>query len=156
MTASIQNTASSLKVLLNGLKWFCEATHEPIEKRVEYLEILADSSHKCFASVAAQIRFYQSAKSPTRALIVTHEDGRQEYVHGQQVETLVLAQPDKAEDAVVYGKPEALKAIRAALAANGHTVTGPANIHDLSAQVAEAAVASIDPPDKDKAHGNAT
>lgn len=156
MTASIQNTWSSFKVLLAGLKAFRDATHLSIEDRYEMLWPLTDSFHKCLVSLSAQIRFYQSAKSPTRALIVTHEDGSQEYVQGQQVETLVLAQPDKAEDAVIYGKPEALKAIRAALAANGHTVTGPANIHTLSAQVAEAAVASIDPPDKDKAHGNAT
>jgi len=136
MTASVQNSRSSLKVLKNGLKWFREATDETPEDRVWMVETLVDSLEKCLDSLSAQIRFYHSAKSPTRALAVIHPDGSQEYVHGAAVEALHLPQPGKCEDAVIYGKPEALAAIAAILQSAGQPASGPAPLHDLSQRLA--------------------
>jgi len=156
MTASVQNSRSSLKVLQNGLKWFREATGETVEERVRMLETLARSFEKCLDSLAAQIRFYQSAKSPTRALCVTHPDGRQEHLHGCQVEALCLPLPGKAEDAVIYGKPQALAALAEALESAGRTAIGPAPIHDLARRLGEAACQGAeDPPVAGKAKAHA-
>lgn len=138
MTASVQNSRSSLKVLKNGLKWFREATDETPEYRVWMVETLVDSLEKCLDSLAAQIRFYHSAKSPTRALAVSHPDGSQQYVHGAAVEALHLPQPGKCEDAVIYGKPEALAAIAAALEIKGCPVSGPAPLNELACSLSEA------------------
>lgn len=142
MTASIRNTVSSFKMLKKGIAWFNENKHLRADDRVWHVEILLDSFEKCMESLAAQIRFYQSAKSPTRALVVTHDDGREEIVSGQIVQSLCLHAPGQEEDHVIYGKPEALTAIAEALAASGKTVTGPAPLHEHAAQLAETAPAS--------------
>jgi hypothetical protein len=139
MTASIPNTRSSLDMLLKGLKWFREAKDVPVGERVWMLETLADSAEKCFASVKAQIRFYQSAKGVGRAYMVPDGNGGHRYVSGQLLETLVMHRPGQDTDAVIHGKPEALAAIAAALTEAGHAVAGPAPIHDLARQIAEAA-----------------
>jgi len=145
VTASIQNTASSFKMLKKAVSWFRKATDRPVDERVWHIEIQLDSFEKCMTSLTAQIRFYQSAKSPTRALIITEADGSERHVSGQSVETLCLHLPGEPEDAVVYGKPETLKRIAAALEAHGKTVTGPAPIADHAAKLGEA------PPETEKA-----
>ncbi|MET1410731.1 hypothetical protein ABVF61_00585 [Roseibium sp. HPY-6] len=142
MTASLQNTRSSFQMLKKGIAWFNGNKHLPAEDRVWHVEILLDSFEKCMESLAAQIRFYQSAKSPTRTLVVTHDDGREEVVSGQKVQSLCLHGLDEEEDHVIYGKPEALAAIAEALAGNGKTVTGPAPVHEHAAQLAETAPAT--------------
>ncbi|MEO0955761.1 MAG: hypothetical protein AAFY12_12265 [Pseudomonadota bacterium] len=137
MTASVKNTLSAIRVLEQALRE-AESRQGPPKEGLCHafnLGTLLNSVRKCVDSLAAQIRFYQSAKSPTRALIVTHDDGREEYVSGQKVQTLCLHIPDMAEDAVIFGKPEALSAIAAALAASGKHVSGPAPIHDLAKQL---------------------
>jgi hypothetical protein len=134
----VQNTWSSLKVLKKGLEWFHTATHETPAYRVWMIETLVDSLQRCIARLEAEIRFYHSAKSPTRALAVTMPDGSHHYVHGMQVETLCLSLPGAAEDAVVYGKPSTLKAIAEALTVTGQTVHGPAPIYELAQQLADA------------------
>jgi len=88
-------------------------------------------------SLAAQIRFYQSAKSPTRALMIEKDDGSTEILSGQKVQSLCLHMPGQPQDHVIYGKPEALAAIASALAATGQTVTGPAPVHDHAELLAE-------------------
>ncbi|MBO6860770.1 hypothetical protein [Roseibium sp.] len=138
----VQNTWSSLKVLKTGLEWFHTATDETPEYRVWMVGTLVDSLQKCISRLEAEIRFYHSAKSPTRALAITEPDGSQRYMHGAQVETLCLRLPSSAEDAVVYGKPAALKAIADALAATGQSVYGPAPIRELAQQLVDA----CDPP----------
>ncbi|WP_299481994.1 hypothetical protein [uncultured Roseibium sp.] len=139
MTASIRNTVSSFKMLKKGIAWFNENKHLPADDRIWHVEILLDSFEKCMESLAAQIRFYQSAKSPTRALIVTHDDGSEEVVSGQKVQSLCLHVSGQEEDHVIYGKPEALAAIAEALAKSGKTVTGPAPVDEHAAQLAETA-----------------
>lgn len=136
MTASIRNTVSSFKMLKKGIAWFNDNKHLPAEDRVWHVEILLDSFEKCMESLAAQIRFYQSAKSPTRALVVEHDDGSVEHVSGQKVQSLCLHLPGQPEDHVIYGKPEALAAIAETLTASGKTVTGPAPVHEHAAQLA--------------------
>ncbi len=78
----VQNTWSSLKVLKNGLEWFHTASHETPEYRVWMVGTLVDSLQKCISRLETEIRFYHSAKSPTRALAITEPDGSQRYVHG--------------------------------------------------------------------------
>lgn len=145
LTASTQNTSSSFKMLKKGVEWFKSNKHIPAEERVWYIEVLLDSFEKCMDSLAAQIRFYQSAKSPTRALTVTHKDGREEFVSGQKVQTLCLHLPGSAEDAVVFGKPEALNAIADALAAAGHKISGPAAIHEHAEQLGKLPHKTVSP-----------
>lgn len=130
MTASIRNTVSSFKMLKKGIAWFKLNKAMPAEDRVWHVEILLDSFEKCMDSLAAQIRFYQSAKSPTRALMIEHDDGSTEVLSGQKVQSLCLHVPGQPQDHVIYGKPEALRAIASALAATGQTVTGPAPLHE--------------------------
>ena len=160
MTASIENSRSSLKVLLNGLAWFREASDVPVEDRVTMLETLARSFEKCVDSLAAQIRFYESAKGTGRAYWIKQEDGSETHVDGQQLATLRLALPGAEHDAVIHGKPEALAAVAAVLSGNGHTVTGPAGLHDIAAALRDAAFAGTKPhdpgpgPRKAKRHGN--
>ncbi|MEO1110503.1 MAG: hypothetical protein AAFX90_21565 [Pseudomonadota bacterium] len=145
LTASTQNTSSSFKMLKKGIEWFKSNKDLPAEERVWYVEILLDSFEKCMDSLAAQIRFYKSAKSPTRALTVTHNDGREEFVSGQKVQTLCLHLPGSAEDAVVFGKPEALNAIADALAAAGHKISGPAAIHEHAEQLGKLPHKTVSP-----------
>ncbi|MBG6205414.1 hypothetical protein IWQ49_000058 [Labrenzia sp. EL_126] len=136
MTASIQNTRSSFAVLKKGIAWFKSNTKQTPQERVWHVEILLDSFEKCMESLAAQIRFYQSAKSPTRALLIKHEDGRSEYLSGQCVETLCLHLPDQSQDVVVYGKPTALRELAKALSQSGERVTGPHSIHSHAQELA--------------------
>lgn len=136
VTASIRNTVSSFKMLKKGIAWFNQNKALPAEDRVWHVEILLDSFEKCMDSLAAQIRFYQSAKSPTRALMIEKDDGSTEVLSGQTVQSLCLHVPGQPEDHVIYGKPEALEAIASALAANGQTVTGLAPVHEHAEQLA--------------------
>ncbi|MEQ8784209.1 MAG: hypothetical protein RIE06_31465 [Roseibium album] len=136
MTASIRNTVSSFKMLKKGIAWFNQNKDLPAEDRVWHVEILLDSFEKCMESLNAQIRFYQSAKSPTRALMIEKDDGSTEVLCGQKVETLCLHVPGRPENHVIYGKPAALQAIADALAATSQTVTGPAPLHEHAAQLA--------------------
>lgn len=137
MTASIRNTVSSFKMLKKGIAWFNQNKAMPSEDRVWHVEILLDSFEKCMDSLAAQIRFYQSAKSPTRALMIEKDDGSTEVLSGQKVQSLCLHMPGQPQDHVIYGEPEALQAIASALAATGQTVTGPAPLHEHAALLAE-------------------
>lgn len=136
MTASTGNTRRSFEMLKKGIAWFNERKDLSADDRVWHVENLLDSFEKCMDSLAAQIRFYQSAKSPTRALMVAHDDGSTEVLSGQKVETLCLHVPGQPEDHVIYGKPAALAAIAGALAATGQTVTGPAPVHEHAEQLA--------------------
>lgn len=139
MTASVENTLSAIRVLESALDKFETVQGPPPEELPNtafHLKILLNSVRKCFESLAAQIRFYQSAKSPTRALLVTHEDGRSEYLSGQSVETLCLHLPDQPQDVVVYGKPTALRALAKALSQSSQRVTGPHPIHSHARELA--------------------
>lgn len=128
MATSVKNTLSSIRVLEDALDDF-ENTHGPPPKSLPdmafHLRILLNSVRKCVAGLARQIRFYESAKSPTRALIVEHPDGSAEYVSGQTVVTLCLHLPSQSQDVVVFGKPEALASLASELATSGMQITGP-------------------------------
>lgn len=143
MTASIQNSFSSLRVLERAVRDFKTVDEMSAEEKLAHVEILLDSLRKCLLSLAGQVRFYQSAKGPGRALIITHNDGRQEVLSGQQVEALCLRCPEDSQDAVVYGNRAALNAISAALSELGHSHEGPASVVELAVAFAVAG----DPPE---------
>lgn len=137
MTANIPNTGSAIKMLENAL----EALDKSPEPRPGtfwqvFLYPYLDSVKKCFVSLAAQIRFYESAKCTTGSLTVTHPCGRQEHLSGRCVEALRLPLPDLEQDFVIYGRPDALRAVAKALDARGWPATGPAPVPALARQLA--------------------
>lgn len=154
MTASIQNTLSAIEVLEKALEGYETQHGAPRHELLTYhfqIRILLNSVRKCFESLAAQIRFYQSAKGTGRSLIV---EDTNEVINGQLVHALCVPLPGQSEDAVIYGKPAALKAVADALKANDQPFAGPSPIHDLARQLADTA----SPPDteKEKEHVGST
>ncbi len=98
MTASVQNALSALENLESGLE---ELGHGRLKS-------LAGVVRKCIQSLAGQIEFYESAKAPMTSLIV-EEDGQQtRHVTGMKMEALSIS----GSDHVIYGKPEAIAAVR--------------------------------------------
>ncbi|CTQ53570.1 hypothetical protein LP7551_02094 [Roseibium album] len=155
MTAGIQNSNSSYFVLKRALEEFSEHHNDmPPEDKLEHVEILLDSVSKCLASLTAQVRFYESAKGVGRALLVENDDGSHDHISGQLVEALRLPLPNLQEDAVIYGRPDALRAVSTALGAQNWPATGPAPIHDLALKLSsqpsdqQANSANAPPPEK--------
>lgn len=103
MTASVKNALSALENLDSGLR---ELGHERLRS-------VSDVVRKCILSLASQIDFYESAKAPLTSLIV-EEDGKEaRHVTGMKMEAFSIA----GTDHVIYGKPDAIAAVRALLPA---------------------------------------
>jgi len=98
MTASVENALSALSKLEEGLQ---ELGHERLKS-------VADVVGKCLRSLASQVEFYESAKAPLRSLIVDQDGKETRQVTGMRMEAIHL----KGSDHVVYGKPEAIAALR--------------------------------------------
>jgi hypothetical protein len=101
MTASVQNALSALGKLQDGLQ---ELGHER-------LNAVADVVGKCLRSLASQVEFYESAKAPLSSVIVDRDGQKTQQVTGMRMEAIHL----KGTNHVVYGKPEAIAALRALL-----------------------------------------
>jgi hypothetical protein len=149
VTASIQNTASAIKMLQKALDAL-DKTPEPLPGRFwqTFLFPYLDSVQKCFVSLAAQIRFYESAKSTGRALLVENEDGSHQLIDGRLVHALAVPQTNTPEPVVIYGKPDALRAVAAALQSHGWPSNGPAPLKELAQELAEAALKDWKDPDR--------
>ncbi|EEE44861.1 hypothetical protein [Roseibium alexandrii] len=149
MTASIQNTNSAIAILERTIDEFQKYPDAPtVLTKGFHLATLMDSVKKCLASLSAQVRFYNSAKATTRAIAVRREDGGDDYVSGLDLEALRLPLPNLEQDFVIYGKPDALRAVATALAGRGWPSNGPAPLHDLATQLAREAVNDPKEPDR--------
>jgi len=144
LTANPQNTGSAIAMLQKALVYSRDKSI-PAAERLFHLEIQIDSVLKCFASLAAQIRNYSSGKATTRAIAVRHPDGREEYVSGLALEALRLPLPNLEQDFVIYGKPDALRAVAVALAGRGWPSNGPAPLDVLAEELAAAATDRKEP-----------
>lgn len=113
-----------------------------------HLATLMDSVKKCLASLSAQVRFYNSAKATMRAIAVRRKDGGDDYVSGLDLEALRLPLPNLEQDFVIYGKPDALRAVATALHSRGWPSNGPAPLTELAQELAEAALKDWKDPDR--------
>ncbi|WP_395175779.1 hypothetical protein [Roseibium alexandrii] len=144
MTANPQNTSGAIAMLQKALA-YSRDKNVPEAERLFHLEIQIDSVLKCFASLAAQIRNYNSGKATTRAIALRHPDGSEEYVSGLGLEALRLPMPNLEEDFVIYGKPAALRTVAAALESRGWPSNGPAQLDTLTIELARAAAPDFEP-----------
>jgi hypothetical protein len=144
MTANPQNTGSAIAMLQKALAYSRDKT-VPAADRLFHLEIQIDSVLKCFVSLAAQIRNYNSGKATSRSIALRHPDGREEYVSGLALEALRLPLPDLEQDFIIYGKPAALRAVAAALNSRGWPSNGPAQLDALTTELARAAAPDFEP-----------
>lgn len=101
MTASVQNALSALNKLEEGLG---ELGHDR-------LNAVADVVGKCLRSLAAQVEFYENAKAPLSTLIVNGNGNDAQQITGMRMEAISI----KGCEHVIYGKPEAITALRALL-----------------------------------------
>ncbi|WP_298981506.1 hypothetical protein [uncultured Roseibium sp.] len=132
MTTSVRNARSAIAVLERTITAFRKHHGPPPIARIEWhLAILLDSAKKCLEGLVKELRLYQSAKGVGRAYWIEQPDGTQEYVSGQQLQTLVLSRPSQDEDLVIHGKPAALEDIREALTVAGYQTLGPAQLDDI-------------------------
>ena len=138
MTASVQNSNSAMFILQRALDDFRECTEMTAEEKLVHVEILMDSAWKCLSSMAAQIRFYESAKSNTRAIAARRSDGGDEYISGLDLLALRLPLPNLEQDAVVYGTETTLSILSKALEAVSWPSNGPADRRELALELAEA------------------
>ncbi|WP_306147211.1 MULTISPECIES: hypothetical protein [unclassified Roseibium] len=148
MTASIQNTNSAIAILERTIDDFQKHPDAPtVLTKGFHLATLMDSVKKCLASLSAQVRFYNSAKATTRAILVRRDDGGDDYVSGLDLEALRLPLPNLEQDYVIYGKPDALRAVATALHSRGWPSNGPAPLTELGRELADAAIKDWKEPD---------
>ncbi|MEJ8474482.1 hypothetical protein [Roseibium algae] len=106
MTASIGNAKRAIELLTTHAKMLTE------QHKLRDLMILIDSVRKCMDSLASQLAFYEGIKSPLRTMQVAQPDGACKTVSAMELIALDLP----GSDHKVYGKPEAIAALKALLA----------------------------------------